>query len=277
MSRPTLYISTEHPLPTIRLAQLISQHPILSTHPTQPSLNRILTLQTPDLESQDHILTYQLPVALARHQIGLVILDSVAANYRAERSSANTPSALATRSGQLVRLGALLRNMARENNCAIVVANQVADRFAPVSAISRASASEPNNLISSSPASTASNVTPASSILSLDQQQRFFTGWGAHPSSVRESYNLKTPSLGLVWANQISCRIALLKERGYDSTATVGDDAGRREIGGGADWAPRKWRRWMRVAFAPWAQGTSDQETGVEFEIWGGGVRSVKQ
>ncbi|KAL6720216.1 DNA repair protein rhp57 [Lecanora helva] len=274
LSRPTLYISTEHPLPTTRLSQLISKHPILSTHQHPPSLNRILTLQTPDLESQDHILTYQLPVALTRHKIGLVILDSIAANYRAERSPANTPSALSTRSAQLVRLGALLRGLAREHDCAIVVANQVADRFAPVSTTTRSSASAPNNMLSSSPASTASNNGPhAPLVLSLDHQQRFFTGWGAHPSSAHDSQNLKTPSLGLVWANQIAARIALIKERDHGSTRLGEEGVG---VTGGADWNPRRWRRWMRVAFAPWVASTSEQDMGVEFEIWSGGIRAVE-
>lgn len=40
-----------------------------------------------------------------------------------------------------------------------------------------------------------------------------------------------------------------------------------------AEWAPQRWRRWMRVVFAPWVEGTGGK--GVEFEIWGGGVRTV--
>ncbi|KAM0805267.1 P-loop containing nucleoside triphosphate hydrolase protein [Usnea florida] len=266
LARPSLYISTEHPLPTNRLAQLLQNHPLLSSHPSTPSLNRIFTLHTPDLESQDHILTYQLPVALARHHIGLVILDSVAANYRAERSSANMPSALATRSAQLVQLGALLRSLSREHDCAIVVANQVADRFATFSTISRASdLLSAGNVLSSSPASTATSSAPVPTKISLDHQQRFFTGWGREPSI--SSYNLKTPSLGLVWANQITCRIALIKGR----------DGGGAGIGQGADWNLRRWRRWMRVVFTPWIAGTEESDEGVEFEIWSGGVRTIKR
>lgn len=273
LSRPTLYISTEHQLPTNRLAQLLKNHPMLSSHPSPPSLNRILTLNTPDLESQDHILTYQLPVALARHNVGLVILDSVAANYRAECSFANTPSALATRSAQLVRLGALLRSLSHHHNCAIVVANQVADRFAPLFATSRASASvSAGNVFSSSPASTITSSAPAPSVLSLDHQQRFFTGWGAEPST--PSHNLKTPSLGLVWANQITCRIALVKERDYGSAGTGEGEVAVDGVGG-AEWNSRRWRRWMRVVFAPWVEGTGEKEKGVEFEVWIGGVRAV--
>lgn len=45
---------------------------------------------------------------------------------------------------------------------------------------------------------------------------------------------------------------------------------------GGAEWAPRRVRRWMRVVFAPWVAGTGVGEGGVEFEIWRGGVRAVK-
>lgn len=203
-----------------------------------------------------------------------MILDSIAANYRAERSSANTPSALATRSAQLVRLGALLRYLCREHNCALVVANQVADRFAPVSTTSRASAViSAGNVFSSSPASTATSSAPAPSVLSLDHQQRFFTGWGAKPST--PSHNLKTPSLGLVWANQIACRIALVKERGYGNAGNEGGGIAVEGIGG-AEWNSRRWRRWVRLVFAPWVEGTGDGENlGVEFEVWIGGVRSV--
>ena len=274
LSRSTLYISTEHPLPTNRLAQLLKNHPLLSSHPSPPSLTRILTLNTPDLESQEHILTYQLPVAVSRHKIGLVIVDSIAANYRAERSSANTPFALATRSAQLVRLGALLQSLCREHNCAVIVANQVADRFATVST-SRPSASvAAGNVFSSSPASTATSSIPTPSVLVLDHQQRFFTGWGADPLTA--SHSLKTPSLGLVWANLIACRIALVKG-GDHGRAQARESEGALVGFGGAEWNPRSWRRWMRIVFAPWVKGTGEREKGVEFEIYSGGVRAVSE
>ncbi|KAL9012621.1 MAG: hypothetical protein Q9180_009085, partial [Flavoplaca navasiana] len=135
LSRPAVYISTEHALPTSRLAQLLRDNPHLASLPasSKPTLNRIFSIQTPDLESQDHILTYQLPILLARNKIGLIIIDSIAANYRAERSSSSTSgAALGLRSTQLIQLGHQLRSLAREHNCAIVVSNQVADRFAPI-------------------------------------------------------------------------------------------------------------------------------------------------
>lgn len=265
-------------------------------------MSRILTLQTPDLESQDHILTYQLPIALVRHNIGLIVLDSITANYRAEQTN---PAALATRSTQLIKLGSLLQNLAREHDCAIIVANQVGDRFSlpppsvasaainagatpPASRPSSLAAAGPNALLfSSSPASTPSHAhtrsaSLAPAVLSLDHQQRFFTGWGdsyspaAHSTSSSQppqssQQNLKTPSLGLVWANQIACRVALIKEEAYDRT---GGTAGR-EGEGRAEWTAKKWRRWMRVVFAPWVAGCGEGDKGVEFEVWAGGVKAV--
>lgn len=36
-------------------------------------------------------------------------------------------------------------------------------------------------------------------------------------------------------------------------------------------------KRWMRVVFAPWVKGTDEEDRGVEFEIWGGGVRAIQK
>lgn len=251
LARPTIYISTEHPLPTTRLTQLLKNHPVLSNHSSPPALSQILTLQTPDLESQDHILTYQLPVALERYNTGLCIIDSIAANYRAEAHSSNSASSLAHRSAQLVRLGTLLRSLARTHDCAIVVANQVADRFPSTYDLQPLSQRPP--------------------VLSLEHQQRFFTGWGADPSS--ESQNLKTPSLGLVWANQIASRVALIKELEYSAHPGTGD---AREGGESVEWSSKRWRRWMKVVFAGWAKATDEGEKGVEFEVWAGGIRAIR-
>lgn len=132
------------------------------------------------------------------------------------------------------------------------------------------------------------------SLLTLDHQQRFFTGWGAHPYS--SSSNLKTPSLGLVWANQITCRIALIKEqqygaprkRGptYERSATGEEVQGKKlgtenkeeeeEEGESIEWSPIHWRRWMRVVYAPWVRATGESEKGVEFELWAGGIREFQ-
>lgn len=287
LGRPTLYISTEHALPTNRLSQILRNKPILSQMPQPASLSKILTLQTPDLESQEHILTYQLPIALVRHKIGLCIIDSIAANYREESHS--SASALAHRSTQLVRLGALLRSLARIHNCAFVVSNQVADRFPPTHVSN-------HNLSAQTLPSSAQQTNSAyeRSLLTLDHQQRFFTGWGAHPLS--SSSNLKTPSLGLVWASQITCRIALIKEpqhgaprkreAAYEQSA-AGEEVQGKQLGTeikegegeeeSVEWSPIHWRRWMRVVYAPWVRATGESERGVEFELWAGGIRELQR
>ncbi|OJK04844.1 hypothetical protein ASPACDRAFT_109787 [Aspergillus aculeatus ATCC 16872] len=130
LAKNAIYISTEAPLSTPRLSQLMACHPYLSeiSKDQAPSLERVLSINAMDLESQDHILNYQLPVAIKRYNVGLVVIDSITSNYRAEHSSHNL-SGLSTRSGELAKLGQLLRNLAVAEDIAIVVANQVSDRI----------------------------------------------------------------------------------------------------------------------------------------------------
>lgn len=135
LGRPALYVSTEAPLSTRRLSQLLAHNPYLRNLPpaSKPSLDGIVGTVTPDLESQDHILHFQVPVEVARRHVGLLVLDSVAANYRVEferGASVASGANLAARSHELLRLGTLLHDLARTHDLAIVVANQVADRFA---------------------------------------------------------------------------------------------------------------------------------------------------
>lgn len=338
LSRPTLYISTESALSTQRLSQLLTTQPLLSALPlsARPTLDRVLSIQTPDLETQDHILTYQVPVAIARHNVGLVVLDSVAANYRAEFSNYNGQPgrdrgrgrglAMAQRSAELVRLGQLLRDLARTHDVAVVVANQVTDRFAPIppqgppsgplshhmpSSLppppSSSSAAPPspspsgptsdhyNRTSTPKPISTSTrnvNANGNANLLTLDYQQRFFTGWGdiPHPSTSTSfefaEANLKTPALGLSWTNQITCRIALIKEPIYSEFPTYASlpshpfipssdqRQGQRQR---MDENAAIWRRYMKVVFAPWVRGTEGVEgKGVEFEITAAGMRTLR-
>ncbi|RYP03219.1 hypothetical protein DL765_010569 [Monosporascus sp. GIB2] len=139
LGRPALYVSTEAPLSTVRLSQMLRNHPRLrDLDPSQrPSLDGIVSAATPDLESQDHILSFQVPVEVARRGVGLVVLDSVAANYRAEFERRGPGGGgLAARSNELVRLGRLLHALATQHDLAVVVSNQVADRFPSSSALS---------------------------------------------------------------------------------------------------------------------------------------------
>ncbi|KAK2589380.1 DNA repair protein rhp57 [Conoideocrella luteorostrata] len=312
LSKQALYISTESGLATGRLSQILSSNATLQDVPPcdRPSLDNILSTATPDLESQDHILEYQVPVLLSRHNIGLVVIDSVAANYRAEferAGSSSYGSNMAVRSAALVRLGALLRDLARRNDLAVVVANQVADRFASPAvprtlhargAVAAAGPGGPGGTSQESPlasrsmppppASSAMQSTPSSSMpfsfptdeqppphpaLRLDHQQRWFTGWGDDPRSNRA---LKTPSLGLVWSTQISCRIALFKRPVYGRPRRM---AGPIEADDGVEVGAtlKNWRRWMKVVFASHVAASGQGlDNATEFEVTMGGLRSVQ-
>jgi len=253
---------------------------------SKPSLENILSIKTPDLEAQDHILRYQLPVAIRRHNIGLVVIDSIAANFRAEfeRKGQDVNSekqmggkAMAERRASLVAVGALLRHIARTEGIVIVVANQVADRFTPQLPPSRRIPSYNESVSQSSQRtntddaiSNSDNIEVLSIVspdpLTLDHQQRWFTGWGDlnHGATLRNQAH-KTPSLGLIWVNQIACRIALVRQPLYRPTA---DDVGQ-------ELEVKKWRRFMRIVFAPWTPPTEGK--GVEFEILPEGLRAVER
>ncbi|KAI1816405.1 DNA repair protein RAD57 [Poronia punctata] len=362
LGRPSLYISTEAALSTKRLAQILSSHPFFrddddagiktkTKTKTKPSLDRVISTVTPDLESQDHILTYQVPVEVARRNIGLIVLDSVAANFRAEferggsgSNNNNNNNNMAARGAELVRLGYLLRELARKHDLAVVVANQVADRFSsdPSSSVPSSFASqtktplkrvhhhhhyqglsqesplasrsrkfpmnppktdnnnnnnnntdvveeeeeeeeeEPSSsdimVRSSMPEPRPEDFTPAPPpALSLDHQQRWFTGWGDDPYG---SEPLKTPSLGLVWSTQIAVRIALFrrpvvgrKER--LSLLAVDDDETETTEG---PIIIKSWQRYMKVVFAPHVPGAGPGlRDAVEFDVVAAGVRGKEK
>lgn len=299
LGKNALYISTESGLATRRLAQMLSDNPILQTcdYADKPSLDNILSTVTPDLESQEHILEYQVPVLLERNSIGLIVLDSVAANYRAEfEHQGSRGSNMAARSTQLVRLGSLLRDLARRHGIAVVVANQVADRFAssfnlprplatqrgtaipPESPLgSRSDHMPPPPTLSSTPSSSmpfppSEDGPPAPPVLQLDHQQRWFTGWGDEP---RPSKSHKTPSLGLVWSTQIACRVALIKRPVYGRPRRIAAPLDAEDDDQDNGPTLRSWRRWMKVVFAPHVapagQGVNDAP---EFQVTMAGLKS---
>ena len=261
LDKRAIYISTEHPLSTSRISQLLecNQHLSSLSAEQKPSLANILSINAMDLETQDHILNYQLPVAIARYNVGLVVIDSITSNYRAEHNS-NNMLALSARSTELAKLGQMLRNLAAKEEIAIVLANQVSDRFEPESnnigptprsgfpsILSQSTAMAMRESGSASPLPKArmnasdqpfsSTQGPSSSpissspyhapdderfdgsylienparndILSLQHQERFFTGWG---DGFHSEPSPKTPALGFFWSTQIACRIALKKE-----------------------------------------------------------------
>lgn len=287
VSRSAIYISTEAQLSTTRLHQIMSTHPALRGLPLseRPSLSNVRTIPVQDLEVQDHVLEYQLPIAVRRFNVGLVVVDSIAANYRAEQGS-SVPKDLVDRAVRLAKLGKTLRRVAMTENVAVVVANQVFDRFDPVAISadrSRASpAQDPRSsspiMASSSPAMHQSQPAPIvvrevviEDTMSLDHQQRFFSGWGDEEPKY-DPEGLKTPALGLGWTNQIAARIVLKLEGAAKDTRLIGGANGVGPYAGGNIWRERKRRRFLGLVFAPWAAGDRPP---VEFEIKAEGLVSV--
>lgn len=173
---------------------------------------------------------------------------------------------MARRSAQLTETAALLSDLAWKFDVAVVVANQVADRFetgdganrfgrqdtsgpAPDPASQRSSGRLLPSIGAASQTVDDDNVGVHGS-LTLDYQQRWFTGWGDVPLAGpgADASKLKTPSLGLVWSNQIACRVALTRER-------------------------RTGERRFKIVFAPWCKDSSG-ERGTKFEVVETGLRS---
>lgn len=309
LGRSALYISTESALSTKRLSQILDFHPLFKNmeKDVKPSLDQIISTVTPDLESQEHILQYQVPVEIARRNIGLIIIDSVTSNYRAEYERGGSHGSggynMGTRGNELVRLGQLLHELARKHNLAVVVSNQVSDRFsdsssAALAASKQSSASYPRPVFQESPLASRSKgpkgplpgAEPTSSMppeairssmpepapeepvalpaMSLDHQQRWFTGWGDDPYA---DYTLKTPSLGLVWSTQVACRIALLRRPVYGRKQVIVDE----ESGGVY---LKNWKRWMKVVFAPHTKPSEQGfQDAVEFAVTTGGLKAAEK
>jgi len=272
LGRPAVYISTEAPLSTLRLIQLKNyiSHGVPVSE--QPTTDKVFSIVCSDLETQEHIIRYQLPVLVQKFNVGLVVIDSVAANFRAEferptdrnkklrssdpssstpssspsPSSTTTPGAgarhgsrMAQRGKDMVRLAATLRHLAITHNLAVVVSNQVSDKFT-----SFANARTP--LSSSSSSSPRGGGDDDDDIMSLDFQSKWFTGCNEELEG-----GGKVPALGLVWANLLATRVVIRKSQ---------------------DPKTGEWRRDLRVAYSN--RAPAGEEVGIE--VFEGGVRSVE-
>lgn len=304
LGKSALYITTEAPLQTTRLSQILQENPLIAQYESaaRPSLHKIHSAKVGDVEAQEHILRYQVPVAISRNNVGLIVIDSIAANYRAEfdRGDGNgkkkSAQAFAERSKQLTQLGTHLRELALKHNIAIVTANQVLDRFTAAARAYDYNSQPASQAVSHRSDSGNARQTTAISgleersmskvvldkasqehdrsnlsnldLLNFDHQQRFFTGWGDLPpvfpyAHMYHATNLKTPSLGLAWTNQLSARLVLLKEPIYKTQDYL--------LGPGSDIAG--WRRTVKVAYGQWCSDSNGAE-GIMFEIWSGGIRA---
>ncbi|KPI35718.1 DNA repair protein rhp57 [Cyphellophora attinorum] len=257
LGKAVVYISTEDELYTKRLVQILTSSPVYQGLPAhqKPSLDNVYTIKATNFDRLMHILEFQIPHFLRKSKFGLLVLDSAAAALHGGDRMGDAAVALGARASELGRLGQALHNIAMEKNIAVVCSNQVRDRFTesiiPTQDIMRSSPSETPSTQSTSAQRDARNT-----IMSLDHQQRFFTGWGDKP--VDQLHDLKTPALGPAWASQVDARIVL--KFGDGPSSSKDDEAIR--------------RRFINVVYAPW---TGPKVRSTEFTIEAGGLVARKQ
>ncbi|KAK9477468.1 P-loop containing nucleoside triphosphate hydrolase protein [Lipomyces japonicus] len=245
LGRPAVYISTESGLETRRLSQLSmavkSRHDNVAA--SQVKLENVLCITCGDLEVQDHVIKYQLPVLVHQRRIGLIVIDSIASHYRAEHGNRGS-AGLSKRGNELVQHAELLRNLAADFKLAVVIANQVRDQFARAnndnhhgtnggdggyrSQDDQQRSSQSRQLVSVNPVipfeeifgdetgefPTGSQLPIDQDVLSLDYQTRFCSGWDwiDQDNSDGGGTGHKVPTLGNIWTNCINQRIVLKRQ-----------------------------------------------------------------
>ena len=133
LNKSAIYISTESGgLETRRLHDIIDgineRHAEKNNMPLV-SGNNVRCYNCFDNEELLHIMQYQLPIAIEKHSVGLLLIDSIAAHYRAEVSNIRDESDALARTQSLITIARIIRTLASRYKLAVVVANQVADRF----------------------------------------------------------------------------------------------------------------------------------------------------
>ncbi|KAK9452166.1 P-loop containing nucleoside triphosphate hydrolase protein [Limtongia smithiae] len=300
LGRRAVYISTEAGLETRRLYQILTGFR-RRVGPREADLLRsdnVLCITCSDLEVQDHIIKYQLPVLIRSQNVGLVVLDSIASHYRAEYEggSGSRGSNMYRRSAELLQCACMLRDLARKYDCAVVAANQVKDQFITrgmLSATQAAATVVPDTMMSCMQSTMAEVVVadvelPVSEelrdenieILALDNQSRFFSGWNwlDYTPLLSDAWHFSASSIpssaASVESNAsstgestiVSTREHKVPAMGHVWTTCVAQRVVlKREEGGEA-------RRYMQVVFSPYFAGG---EEAVEFEICSDGLRTV--
>lgn len=128
LGKSAIYISTESGgLETRRLQDIIEG--INERYTAAVSDSNVRCFNCYDTEELIHIMQYQLPLAIEKHNVGVVLIDSIAAHYRAEAGNLKNESDALSRTQSLTTVARLLRTMAQKYKLAVLVANQVADRF----------------------------------------------------------------------------------------------------------------------------------------------------
>lgn len=179
----TCYITTFSGLPTPRLVEIHSEHPVFRTSQIN-ALENITTLSTKSSDYLKTVLSAQLPTLLADRRrivpVKLIVIDVLTDLFNEDGKT--TTSQLAERSRSLGEISAALHTLAAQYHLAVVVLNHVVDVFEYTAA--RGTAHE----------------------LVYAEQAKLFSSGNSIAAEQR-----KKAALGLVWANQVNARIMLTR------------------------------------------------------------------
>ncbi|KAJ2933983.1 hypothetical protein H1R20_g3114, partial [Candolleomyces eurysporus] len=182
ISGSTCYLTTSAKLPTGRLKQIADSNSQLSP---DCGLDHVHTISISTVPILQNILTNVLPSfiqqkASSHRPVKLVIIDALTELFHSSEKTSKTT--LFDRSKDLNRIASALHTVAGTYNVAVVVINEVIDRF------------------ERGPAPSSSKD------LVYSDKSRWFNTCNSVPGE-----NTKEASLGLVWANQLNARIMLSK------------------------------------------------------------------
>jgi DNA repair protein RAD57 len=183
ISGSTCYLTTSAKLPTGRLKQIADSNSQLS--PTDCGLDNVHTISISTVPILQNILSNILPSFIQQKTsspkpVKLVIIDALTELFHSSEKTSKTT--LFDRSKDLNRIASALHTIAGTHNVAVVVINEVIDRF------------------ERGPAPSSSKD------LIYSDKSRWFSTCNSVPGE-----NIKEASLGLVWANQLNARIMLSK------------------------------------------------------------------
>ncbi|KDR73483.1 hypothetical protein GALMADRAFT_25891, partial [Galerina marginata CBS 339.88] len=182
LSGSACYLTTSSKLPTDRLVQICELDGTLSS---SLCLEHVHTLAVPTVAMLQEVLTNNLPkfilgqVSKGLRPVKLVIIDALGELFHSNTKT--TTSTLVERSKNIASLSASLHELADVHKVAVVVLNEVIDRF-----------DRPRH-------------DQREADLLYENQSRWFNTAEFFGESKKEA------SLGLVWANQINTRIMLTR------------------------------------------------------------------
>ncbi|KAJ3543760.1 hypothetical protein NMY22_g3022 [Coprinellus aureogranulatus] len=207
ISGSTCYLTTSAKLATGRLKQLSEHHPAFHASHLAGALGlqNVHTLSASTIPILDNVLSILLPNFIrsrsgARNPVKLVVVDALTELFHS--SEKTTKTSIFTRSKDLNRIASALHNIASTYNVAILVLNEVIDRF-DRSEYKVFRPTPPSAQSSSSPHHT---PKATSDDMVYSDKSRWFNTCNSIPGEDR-----KEASLGLVWANQLNVRIMLTR------------------------------------------------------------------